>query len=293
MPIEQAPHLAARIKRQQAIEATMEIQGNTWKWTLGDYTDRNYDIYNNHHSIREITTGKGKKVILKGYEVFLHDTALQLLKTRKRPLVMLDLGGGAGASWNRLAIALEDEIEQSRIALVVSNIAATPEQQLQRFDAVAKDIPPLAKNFDTDIMRTLLDETEGLVHYVTGPFFSLRMQHITLPNGQKIRLEENTDFIAELRSLTKHTKTPELDLAIVGFLLSEFGMYTVPNHDVLLINEKSPFTQERREGIQIGHRMLEQQFVLRRIYTAESGRFAGEPFTNHHVFKATSSSTVS
>lgn len=286
MRIEHAPNLTQRIHRQQAIEKEMEISGNTWKWTLGDYTNDKYNLINNHTPTKEITYGQGEKVVLKGYEVFLYNSALNLLKTKKTPVVMLDLGGGAGVSFNRLALALQDEIRNSQLALVISNLAATPEQQVQRFETLRTDTPILTQVHDTAEARRLVDDTADLVHFVNGNALSLRMKQIALPNGSSIKLEDNIDFISEIRSLTKHTKTPELDLITIGFLLSRYGIYLVHNNDVALINDKAPFLEERRQGIQIGHRLLENSFGLQRVSTIETGPFEGQPLTNHHIFKS-------
>ena len=288
MPIEQAPNLGTRIQLQQEREKYFRNIGESWNWPLGDYVLWRDDISENHHPIRTITNSHRQQVTLTGYEVFLHDTALNLLKKKRGTVVMLDIGGGAGATWNRLAIAMRDEIEDSRLALVVSNIVASPDQHRKRFETLQEKRPYLTQLHDTEEIKSSGKDAEGLTQFITGSFFSLRMQRITLPNGQTLRLEGNIDFLNEKRSLTQHTITPELDLPIIGFLLSEYGIYAVPNYDVNLEDKVHGRIEERSQAIQIGHGILKEHFGLERVHTIkrESNENEELPITNHHIFKA-------
>lgn len=277
MDIDRIEGLRHRIQIQQQDEQKLLRDGEEWYISaLGNY-DNDYLLDSFTPPSVEVQNSKDQKVILRGYEVFLYETAKELLQTKKQgPVIMLDAGGGTGITWNRLAVALRDEIESSRLALVVSNLKATPQEQLEKF------APKTLRQKVTIIeSQAEMKAAEGLVRYVSGPFFSLRMHQISLPNGQNIRLEGKTDFINEKLSLTAHTLTPELDVpVIIGNLLSPYGIYSIHPQEVefqYVTRGRNPQTvAQRNMGVPIAHRALEENFGLQKVTNIETGPHRGE-----------------
>lgn len=294
-----AEGLDARLLLQQQREEELRDQED-WYWNLGIYSDES--VVAGHSPGRIIRNSEGQTVILEGYEVFLYDTALQLLAIKKNdPVLMLDIGGGVGGTFNHLAVALRDQIEDSRLAIIVSNINASQDEQIGVFDAhreSSTDKKLLIRQSLTD-----LDAAQGLVHHVTGNFRSLRTQSITLPNGQNVKLERNIDVAHERHSLTPQTFTPELDIPEIGHLLSPYGIYSVPSNNVenlytvvpkgVVLGEAAMGDQitQRKSGILVAHRSLVTDFGLQRVPTVEAGTHQGKPM-NTVIYKGHSAPSI-
>ena len=129
----EAEGLEDRYLLQQQREKELNDEED-WYWNLGNYKDESVVV--SHSPARIIRNSEGQTVILEGYEVFLYETALQLLAIKRNdPVLMLDIGGGVGGTFNRLAVALRDQIENNRLALIVSNIKASQDEQIGVFEA--------------------------------------------------------------------------------------------------------------------------------------------------------------
>jgi hypothetical protein len=288
----EAEGLDARYLLQQQREKELNDEED-WYWNLGNYKDESVVLA--HSPARIIRNSEGQTVILEGYEVFLYETALQLLAIKRNdPVLMLDIGGGVGGTFNRLAVALGDQIENNRLALIVSNIKASQDEQIGVFEAnreSSTDKKLLIRQSHAD-----LESARGLIHHVTGNFRSLRIQRITLPNGKNIKLERNIDFAHERHSLTPQTYTPELDIPEIGHLLSPYGIYSVPSRNVqnlytvvpkgivLREAEKARQITQRKSGILVAHGSLVNSFGLQRVSIVESGPYQGTPM-NTIIYK--------
>lgn len=281
--------LLDRIKLQQQAESNLRIDGEQWfKSALGYYDNEN--LIDSYTATRTVRNTKDQEITLKGYEVFLYDTALALIEQKQEgPVVMLDLGGGAGGSWNRLAIALRDQIESSKLVLAVSNFTSDPEEQIRKFKDEAGGP---SHNRTTECLADL-EAARGLVHFLKGSFFDMRMKRINLPNGNEVKLEGNTDFIHERLSLTSHSITPELDIPIIGFLLSRSGIYSIPNESLAPQRgrQSSKVMNQRRHGIMTGQRTLEDRFQLQRIVRVETGPYEGRNL-KYRFFRARSAPPI-
>lgn len=290
----EADHLEERIAAQTAREGKF-LKGRkgelkAWEFSVGKYTREEDDIVPGHHPYKEIIDNEGNTVVtLEGYEVFAHDLLVNLLEVKNDglPAIALDLGGGAGISWHRLALAFREEVRESKLAFVVSNLVDTPKEQLQNHNW-RKKVYGSGPNFDTDMLTADLHAAKGLVHPITGPFFSLRMSSIELPNGNTIRLDGNVDFMNEKLSLSAHSLTPDLDIPATSQLLSPFGIYVahtsgVTDQDTHVADF---FLPQRRHGIQLAHDTLQSHCSLRKISTIEGGSQKGNPFAHHNIFKA-------
>src|SRR5258708_5860293 len=112
MHVEFAPQLRKRAQLQLNREKLAHRRGERKVLCVGSYNQPEDDVITGYHPQREILTRDGRSVTLKGYEVFLYDTAHELLKIKPdASVVMFDVGGGAGSTWNRLALTMQKEVE--------------------------------------------------------------------------------------------------------------------------------------------------------------------------------------
>lgn len=267
-----APNFNTRQAREKVAVERMLTDKDEYHWNvpLGAY---NSDRVIGLHNPRKFVRVNGESHYLSGVEVFLHDTASQLLKVKTDPVTFLDIGGGAGATWSRLALCFGDEINDGKIAFVVSNLVFSPEDHLR------KNGFPEGGNF--------LTRSKGLVHYVKGEFSQLKDKTIPLPNGTELPLEGSVDLGMERRSVTVWSKIPEVAILDIPPLLSPYGVYMVHKSDLLELNELTSAQEERErtEAIGIAHKLLQERFGLTKVTRAESGKLKDREL-DYLVFKS-------
>lgn len=275
MPFDKAPNYDARLAAQESFESGMLSQQKEHDWShpTGSYGEA---LLVEGLKPRRFAERNGRKVYLSGLEVFLHDLAENLLnsKPKDQPVVLLDMGGGAGLSWSRLAQVFEREVMESRLAFVVTNLVLSEDEVLQTYGSE----------------DSFLARNPQAVNFISGRFTSLKDRSITLPNNREIGLVSNVDVVHDRKAPTAWSKVPERDISEVGHLLSAWGMYLVSNQDIQTLQAVSSPEEERNrsEGIRLAHTHLESAFALRRVVSAEAGPAKGKPLT-YTVFKSPNS----
>jgi hypothetical protein len=272
MTLEQrAGNFTQRYEAQRAFERDSISQGKeSSRWILigGDYSLN--QIIRGHHPVDTFRGPRFRKITLSGYEVFLRDQMQEALKTsnENKPTIFLDLGGGAGESWAKLAIYFRNEIARGQAVFAVSNLVFKPEQYYPYFN--------LASEVNPNVSFAL---SNGLVQYIEGPFVDIPTKEISLPNGETMKLERNVSLVNEDKSLTNWTQIPEEDIPnTVGQLLSKQGIYLVNSDDYT----KTPTadTPEARkdilDGKQLAYDILQRDYDLQIVRTAEEGKLSGQ-----------------
>ncbi len=268
MPVEFAPNFRKRHAAQRAFEQTCIQQGKeSARWILvdGDYS-LNQIVYG--HSPTDFFRGPRFHIMrLSGYEIFLRDQMQAAIDQKgDSPAVFLDLGGGAGESWAKLALYFRREVTRGEAIFMVSNLVFKPEQYYQHFHR------------DQRVNQNVIDaRNNGLIQYIEGPFSDLPTRELALPNGTTISLNGHTTLINEDKSLTNWTQIPEVDIPIAGGLLSPYGIYMVRSDDVLVASTYSDDKNRRNitKGKEIAYRILATDYNLTTVTTAEAGKMAG------------------
>ncbi len=286
MAVELAPQFRDRAYKQLERERLARRRGERKIFSLGSYNQAEDNVISGYHPIREVSTRRSGLVTLSGYEVFLYDTAQQLLKSKPdSPVIIFDVGGGAGNTFSRLAMTMQQEVEDSRIAFVVSNLMATPEEQIgtHRLMRLRGNSPV---RYDLNRISSELDAARDSIHFINGRFGNLHRQTITLPNRTQVDLNGNVDFLNEKYSVSTHSYIPESDITRMAGMLSPYGIYSVNQGSMVDDTITDFFIPQRRQGIEHAHRAIQTDFGLRRVTTIEAGRFEGKTLANHQIFKA-------
>ncbi len=199
-----APNFGLRLATQKKFEEIRRSRG-----------DREYTYLNGEYSESLVN--------------YIQSLAKELLQA-KRLVILLDIGGGKGKSWGRIAEGFKTEIQESRIAFVVSSI----------------DLPK---------------KPEQWIHHVVGFFSELPDKTIILPSGVVVPLLKNVNVMHESCSLTSWSLIPETDIMNIGILASSNSTYLVPKIDTIRFNgDLVEEDRHIREGVEIAHRKLQDKF---------------------------------
>jgi hypothetical protein len=247
-------------------------------------TERPYGKTSGNYRFEEFCAGGSE---LQSVHAFLSNRINSLRREVKRPLIILDLGGGAGATVRELAFLYEEEVKESQMAFGVSNL-------------VTNDLD----NYTTEKARRTDPQSpygrgKELVCNLRGSFSDLRHQTIRLANGMSVPLLGNVDIIHERYALTAWSKVPELDILHAASLLSPIGIYMVSNDSITypeggeLDNNilrragisYMPDHGARREGVRQAHEYLQRPMGLKKVTRVETGPLAKQQLL-YTVFKA-------
>lgn len=183
---------------------------------------------------------------------------LRRIKPATEPVIVLDIGGGAGLTWSITAKYFEADIKLGRVAFVVSNLAWTPEQ----FHDSENPVPGAE-----------------LVSFINSTFKKLPALSLDLPENQNLPLNGSVDLIHESQSLTRWSQIPEVDIPAVASLLSDYGSYFIAprNHPCAyqVITETKLNQKHREMGVEIAHRIIQTNYGLQQISEAEEGIYRG------------------
>ncbi len=276
MGLELAPDIRGRVQKQKATERQMLSSGEReWGISLGSYAD---DRIAYGHFREPVEFGKFR---LENYELFVHDQIPNLLANNRgdQPVILLDIGGGAGNSWSKLALAYEEEVRSGKLAFVVSNLASTPEQQLENHSHNRR----LTRS-EKDILEEV--RAKNLVHFVTGNLNQLRQESITLPNGQTLPLRDNVNFVNEELSVTAWSHTPDLDILKIGRLISpSSGIYVARRTKDTCASYDQEYSNNVSRGIDLAQKGLQQDHGLIKVAYAQAGELEGHPLDRYTIFK--------
>lgn len=256
-----APAFEARLDAQQRYEsASPESYG---------FIEGSYAPYNRIDQC-QIETPYG---YLQGTEVFMADSITASLRQADGdPIVALDIGGGMGTTMLRLAGHFRQEIADSQLAVVVTNLASSPTAYL---DGLVK----------ASYYR-LYNELSKDVHFVSTTFSDLPEQDVVLPNGQPLALKGNVALAHERLSLTSWSKVPERDVVqSIGGILKSDCKYMVHGDDTRYPQSAydeakddfiDSYETERLLGIKLAHTTLEAMGLSKQEATSDTLRHQDE-----------------
>lgn len=235
--------------------------GERWPDSQGSYNSSSHSLIDQKLLSQEHYQ---KMVSLELEPPTLHDqlrkfiTRLKEIKPAEQPVIILDIGGGAGLSWGQTAALFEEDVKSGTVAFVVSNLSWTKEQFINPNQLIAGT---------------------QYIHYLNTPFRQLCRQSINLPDGRVVPLRGAVDIAHECQSLTRWSQVPEVDILSVYGLLSEYGSYYVAP-----LNTPCKYTKaadvganqyERQMAVIKTHNLLQRKYGLRSITKVERGDFAG------------------
>lgn len=197
-------------------------------------------------------------------EAYLQDTINDLLTKQKgaTPIVIMDIGGGGGLTWLRLAKSFQENIETGTLAFVVTNL----------YYPTGRETDNPFESRLSEAEKQFYEQTRNLVHFVKGTINEVRNNQVNLPNGTLVSLSENVALLHERASLTAHSNIPEHDIVQAASMLSEHGMYFI--HKVLTpwgIDEIS-LEDPRDYGIALAREHITNKFGLIEVDRVEEGR---------------------
>lgn len=235
--------------------ARMQANGeNNWEWTGGDYSGAELAMF----PLDQMTAAPASDE-LGPHEEFLSSViSRQLAEYPDRPVLALDMGGGLGATWARIAQRFENEVQSGRVVLVVSNLT---ESGRSGFQPRSADGTPL----DGPTLEMIRDTHEkGLVQFVSGTVDDLSQATVELPDGQHLPLHNNVTLLHESRSVTAWSKVPERDIPKAAELIADGGVYLVSDLDTQTVQGAKSYNEERARvaGIQLAHQALIQDGLL-------------------------------
>lgn len=256
------------LERERIAQATPEKERLSYGYGRGDYSAYYDDMVVDNRTWEQCRPrGPGEVEQLRNLELFFSEyLQKQMELKRAEPVIAVDIGGMLGLSWVRLAKHFENEVKEGRIAFVVTNLT------YQRHDILAD--PKL-----TPEEQTFLVNNENLVHFCNAAASNLPNLTIILPNDRTIALRAHSDLVHECNSVTCWSKIPDLDIYILGILLSPYGAYFVHEIDAHDLNMCLDSNEEelRLEGIVRAHNRLIRQLGLTKISTVEAGEYLDQP----------------
>jgi hypothetical protein len=265
-PFEVAKDFVGRLKQHHATLQTLRDHGEKWPKGLGLYQDADHSLINQ----LQLSVESLRKLNSRAIEPpTFHDHLVKFVekinntKPKSHPLIILDLGGGAGITWSNAAYHFRREINQGRMAFVVTNLNWSPQQFLAE------------GRKQTDKRVQINAEGLRLVQYINSTFGELPTRSIALANGNAVTLRGNVDLVHESRSLTSWSHIPEVDIQSVQELLSPYASYFIaPQNSPLSYGDRT--NQNQREiAIRSSHASLQRVHGLRQVPKVEAGTFRG------------------
>jgi hypothetical protein len=152
-------------------------------------------------------------------ERFLSQRIGQLLEAAEKPVVVMDIGAGAGVTAMRLARQYKEEVRDSRLAVIVTNAG------LQNYDYIDR----LKDERGYEASSLLRDH---LVRHITTDFSMGHGDIFKLPDGSVCNLNDGIDIVHERLSLTAWSDNVARNLQVLGDYLAPHSMYMVPFSDI-------------------------------------------------------------
>jgi hypothetical protein len=232
--------------------------------TSGDYSGPGFAMRPEHEATRPED---------RDHEAFLSTEIARRIEAidpnNPLPVVVLDIGGGRGTTWSRLAVQHADAVQAGKVAFVVSNLRNGPETYSDRYG--------WPEDADSAEYQRLLERTqeEGLVHFVNSTFIGLPDVTITLPNGRDIKLEDNVSIMHEVSSMSLWSSIPEVTIPEATWVMAPGGMYMVGGTDVQVDRgyAAQPLGVPRVIGIRNAHTALENRRGLQKTEMPLSGAY--------------------
>ena len=262
-----------------------EESGNGWSFISGDYsvpifpTDFGTPAAYGFEHVRRAEETLFEPL---GIEHTISTAIDALLESsQKRPLVILDFGGGLGTSWCRLASHFESQVKAGELIFIVTNME-------KEFDPKTV-IKNRVSEYDPNIQVLEHALSNNLVQYVEGELTgastedikSLRQTTVT-SQGSSIPTYANCDVIHTRMSL-RHSKVPEIHYPRLMDLLSKQGIFidstfssktrAIPAHTLATEDELSLSEKKR---IAETYAYCQETFQLSPVTEVEVGAHKGK-----------------
>jgi hypothetical protein len=246
-----APLFPERLKHQRSFEAPGTAN---YTISMGDYSSpppfTSLEFYVPARLTDEdrIVRIKGD-VVLRGAEVHIANQLEASLNVEPdKPVVGLDIGGGARLSWLRLAKAFKREVATGKLVLAATNL----EDYYEHISGSEED---------EDAYFALDEEMGEYVPSIQTTFSDIPDQSIPLLDGGSIPIEGNVAFAHERCSLTTWSLIPEVDLVGMGRVMTPDGVFMVwTNKDWNTLDNANAFDAAKSRGVEIAHRVLRQEY---------------------------------
>ncbi len=286
--------LIRRLKDQQREEVEFrakggEHSGSNWSYQSGDYSVPIFEMERAGSTMTlagvesKFTREMNNAEQLCGVERSLAHMVAELLKnSKKRPIVVLDFGGGIGLSWCRLAKKFEQFVKAGEVVFCVSNMEQSFDPKL----AAERRLDGYHQKNDRLLVTTVVDQ--GLVQYIEGELLgsdtkdakSLRQTKISAGEAT-VSLLGSVDVLFARMSII-HTLIPEFHVPRVLELLSDQGIFIESSFstDDPAVHESTKqaklMDSTRVALMRDTYAYSMQEFDLERIPTVEIGSKAGE-----------------
>lgn len=248
--------------------------GSSYENRSGDYTGRRFFAGDEFVSRNEWDIPlRRSETELVGLEKYFERMVLKLLEMKNgmdTPVVMLDIGGFMGQTWMRIGKRFEEEIRNSKLVLLVSNLAYNPEEHFEQ-----ELNPGRIGHSKAQAIKDLDRSARELVLYHVGNSRTLRRTEIGTYDDKRFPLQGNTDFIFENFSLHYWSWVPELEILEAASLLSPIGTYLTSGGDYKVGSYGYEHNEQRMAGIDIAHDEIKTRFNLLRVEQAEEGSLKG------------------
>lgn len=274
-----APEFLSRYKRRRLfLERKCESYGKG-EHREGNYRDliltiltKNYYRWNAYQNRERLA----------GFEVYIADQARKLLEFKRdaEPVIVLDIGGMIGKSWFYIAKEFEEEVNNSRIAFVISNLFYSHDKDFEN------EMTRYTGGFEK--MKERIRGARHLVHFVQGDASTLRRTKLELPDKTTVPLKGNVDLIHERFSLSHWSFIPELEVRQVESLLSQYGSYIIQRGDDTLTGSHGrPYGERevREFGVKLAYRALQERLGLKKVTEVETGDFQGKEIVGCIIFR--------
>ena len=266
----------ARLREQTKYEPKASTDWIAYNAISGDYSglalSRNMRV-SNRSSIVPNGLWEIGDVSMVGQEatlVFAIDNLLRITEEDDGPVIILDVGGMAGVTWQRLAKHFEENVLKEQIAFVISNLG------------------PLDVAMDDDD-RTYLRQEYGfiasgndpssIIHYVQGNSWELAMTKIQVGNRQ-VGLFGHVGLIHERLSLSHHSNVPDVDVPRMLSILGPNGIYFCYNSSGI----------HELEALEFGRNTAIQDLGLSQVTEIEAGPSFGLLIDDYYVLRSKSDS---
>lgn len=241
----------SRLRIQHRIIDAVKKGGECWPYNSGSYQDCEHALLNQRSIGPDLSQKLDQGLEFPNFHNYLPRLIGRLLRNSKtdKPVVLLDMGGGAGQTWREVAVSFEEEVKRGKLAFVVSNLAWP------------------------------LTEGEKLVNFIDSTFHTIVKKTIILPNGEVLPLKRNVDVVHESQSLVRWSQIPELDIPSITRLLSDCGSYyisapTTPCKYTPAENQEDNWRQ-RVTAMTQAFRWLQENYGLKRVVQVEAGEYDG------------------
>ncbi|MCB9813233.1 MAG: hypothetical protein H6772_02385 [Pseudomonadales bacterium] len=261
-----------------------EESGEAWSFAIGDYSKPVFSADFGTSTLMGVSesiyrTEETKESLL-GIEKSLEQMILQLLEKKDGggPIVVLDFGGGLGLSFCRIARILENEINEGKVKLIISNIEQNFDIHLaaeSRLANVGLDMSPIIYALENNLVEYVEAELTG---NDTKDVKSFRQLKIKTESGV-IPLIGNVNLIHSRMSLV-HSNIPEFHVPRIFELLSQNGIFIDSSFSSRepspIGNESSLMNYETKPSFDIAYERALTDFHLNRILQVEIGPNKGK-----------------